>query len=78
MTSARSIDDEFLRPAEDRELTGVTKPDDQVAALTADGTPFRRRRTDKRILGRRFHVRQRLSGKLISQSGGGVRLDLVK
>ncbi|WP_326538485.1 hypothetical protein [Pseudorhodoferax sp.] len=76
MTAARSIDDEFLRPAEVKELTdGATDLDEQERILKRDGIPHRRR--DKRILVSRFHVREWLAGKVFTPSRG-IRWDLVK
>lgn len=69
MTAARSIDDEFLRPAEVRELTGgATNPDEQERILRADGIPHRRR--DRRILVSRYHTREWLAGKAVAPSRG--------
>lgn len=77
MTAPRSIDDEFLRPAEIKELTdGATGLDEQERILKRDGIPHRRR--EKRILVSRFHTREWLAGRLAVPSGRGVRLDLVK
>lgn len=75
MTAARSIDDEFLRPAEVKELTGAASADEQERVLKRDGIPHRRR--DKRILVSRFHTREWLAGKVVVQSRG-IRLDLVR
>jgi hypothetical protein len=68
MTAPRSIDDEFLRPAEVRELTGATNADEQERILRRDGIPHRRR--EKRILVSRFHTREWLAGKAVAPSRG--------
>lgn len=75
MTAPRSIDDEFLRPAEVRELTGATNADEQERILRRDGIPHRR--LEKRILVSRYHTREWLAGKAVVQSRG-IRLDLVR
>lgn len=75
MTAARSIEDEFLRPAEVRELTGAADADEQERVLRRDGIPHRRR--EKRILVSRFHTREWLAGKAVAPSRG-IRLDLVR
>jgi hypothetical protein len=75
MTAARSLADEFLRPAEVRDLTDSNDTDEQERVLKRDGIPYRRR--EKRILVSRHHTREWLAGRVVAPSRG-VRLDLVR
>lgn len=67
--------DELLSLREVRDLTGVSKPDEQERVLSMDGVPYRRR--GERILVSRFHVREWLAGRTVRPSSG-VNFALVK
>ena len=75
MSLASPLNEEFLTPQEVKTLAGVAAIAKQEAVLKADGIPFRRRKN--RLLVSRFHVREWLSGRVVTPSRG-VRLDLVK
>lgn len=70
-----ALSGEFLSPSELKSLAGAASADTQAAELDKLGVPFRR--IGRRILVSRYHVREWLSGRVVTPSRG-VNLALVK
>lgn len=71
----RDCENELLNPDELRSLTGFANANSQERVLKADGLPYKRR--GNRVLVSRFHMREWLSGQVVTPSRD-FRFDLVK